>query len=183
MGKLSASFAFLAYAWAHGLWSAGPHGPWFVIALLLSAVGDAALLGKSKPAFLSGLGAFLLAHVAYAIGFLWLGIHWLPLLIGGVIVVPLGISVLEPLLVNAGSLAKPARIYGYVIFTMVVLSIAHGFSGLPGARPLLPVAAVIFTASDVFVGRQRLVAEALINRAVGLPLYFGAQLLFVLGAS
>jgi len=37
---------------------------------VLSAVGDVALLWDSNRAFMVGLGAFLLAHIAYVIAFL-----------------------------------------------------------------------------------------------------------------
>lgn len=40
-----------------------------VAAQALSGVGDMALLGKSEPAFLSGLGAFFGAHIAYTTAF------------------------------------------------------------------------------------------------------------------
>jgi hypothetical protein len=39
------------------------------------------------------------------------------------------------------------------------------------------VGALAFTASDVSVARDRFVKHEFVNRAWGLPLYFGAQLL------
>jgi hypothetical protein len=42
------------------------------------------------------------------------------------------------------------------------------------------VGALAFTASDVSVARDRFVQPAFHNRAWGLPLYFGAQLLLAM---
>jgi uncharacterized membrane protein YhhN len=52
------------------------------LGLGLSVVGDAALLFKSRQAFLGGLFAFLVAHLLYAGAFLWsagAGPSWTPL--------------------------------------------------------------------------------------------------------
>lgn len=40
-----------------------------LVGIGLSGVGDVALLGSRDPAFIAGLGSFLGAHLAYAIGF------------------------------------------------------------------------------------------------------------------
>jgi hypothetical protein len=39
------------------------------------------------------------------------------------------------------------------------------------------VGALTFTASDVLVARNRFMRREFVNRAVGLPLYYGGQLL------
>ncbi len=52
-------------AWV-GSRAADPLGRWLAVGLVLSAAGDLCLEGDR---FLPGLGAFLLAHVAYALGF------------------------------------------------------------------------------------------------------------------
>lgn len=51
----------------------GVGAPWWLVAgLVLSAIGDFALSRRGDLAFLSGLGAFALAHVAYIVLFLTL---------------------------------------------------------------------------------------------------------------
>src|SRR5262245_36246926 len=50
---------------------------WITAGIALSVVGDVALLGNGDRAFMVGLAAFLLAHVAYVIGFLGLAV-WSP---------------------------------------------------------------------------------------------------------
>jgi uncharacterized membrane protein YhhN len=52
-------------AWV-GSRAVGPWGRWLAVGLVLSAAGD---LWLERDRFLPGLGAFLLAHVAYALGF------------------------------------------------------------------------------------------------------------------
>ena len=42
---------------------------------------------------------------------------------------------------------------------------------------MIPVGAVMFTASDIAVVRDRFISKDFINRAWGLPLYYAAQLL------
>ena len=42
----------------------------------------------------------------------------------------------------------------------------------------IPIAAVVFAASDLFVARQRFVFSSRVNRLLGLPLYFIAQTIF-----
>jgi uncharacterized membrane protein YhhN len=64
----------LGTAFATSLGDRGLHGGGrlrggTVAAQTLSGVGDLALLGKSEPAFLGGLGAFFGAHVAYTAAF------------------------------------------------------------------------------------------------------------------
>jgi uncharacterized membrane protein YhhN len=66
-GKLGASAVFVAVAL-----SRGPQGAFdrrVVAGLLLSVAGDALLLSSRRPAFVGGLVAFLLAHVAYVLAF------------------------------------------------------------------------------------------------------------------
>ena len=50
---------------------------WVTAGIALSVVGDIALLGNSNRAFMVGLVAFLLAHVAYVIAFLGVAV-WSP---------------------------------------------------------------------------------------------------------
>jgi hypothetical protein len=45
-------------------------------------------------------------------------------------------------------------------------------------RPSLLFAAVLFYLSDLSVARDTFVAPGFVNRAWGLPLYYGAQLIF-----
>jgi uncharacterized membrane protein YhhN len=175
VGKCAASLGFLVHAAERGLVELAPHGPWMVAALVLSAVGDVALLGESRRAVLGGIAAFLLAHVAYGAAFVSLGVApgWsvaaaLPLAVGGGLV-------LRALWMRAGPLAPAVAAYVAVIGVMVAL--AAGVAAHRGPGWL--VAAVLFFVSDLFVARQRFVVRTSVNRLVGLPLYYAAQLAFV----
>src|SRR5690606_8477468 len=62
--------------------------PWFLAALGLSLLGDVFLLERREPArfFLTGLAAFLVAHVLSVVGLLRFALQW-PGLVGGTLVV------------------------------------------------------------------------------------------------
>jgi len=157
---------------------ATPYGRWVAAGLVLGAVGDVLLIPKDPRAFLAGLGSFLLGHVAYAAGFVARGVAWdhagMALL---VMLVPL-LLVGRWLLPNVkGGMRVPVLAYMVVITVMVAL--AYGSTAQLGGWPIL-VAAVAFFLSDLSVARDRFVAHAFVNKAWGLPLYYGAQVLFAL---
>jgi uncharacterized membrane protein YhhN len=68
----------------------------------------------------------------------------------------------------------PVRAYMAVIGVMAALACAVAAAGGPWQAA---VGALAFTASDVSVARDRFVRHEFRNRAWGLPLYYGAQLL------
>lgn len=147
----------------------------FFAGLVLAAIGDVLLIPKSKASFLGGLVAFLLGHVAYAIGFVMLGVDlgwvawaspWL------VVSAALVLAWLSP------RVEKPMQrpVLAYVVVISVMVALAIGASRHTG-RWVLTVFAVMFYLSDLTVARERFVQRDFLNRAVGLPLYFYAQLL------
>ena len=71
----------------------------------------------------------------------------------------------------------PVTVYVIIISVMVATAFAT-HAGTPNLS--IPVGAVLFAASDLFVARQRFVTRSVVNRVVGLPLYFAAQILFAL---
>ncbi len=163
--KLIASAGFLLVAALRFV----PDRYGFLVAagLVLSAVGDACLLGRGQGTFLAGIGAFLLAHVAYAGAFAPISRPSAAVAAGlAVAVVGLG----RWLWPHLGALRGPVLVYAAAISVMLWL-------GLGAARPLAPLGAALFFLSDVTVARDRFVAPGLGNRAVGLPLYYAGQLL------
>ena len=105
---------------------------WTVAALVLGLLGDIALLftndrragreqDEADPAFLAGLGAFLLGHLAYLVAFLLVHEHTLRLLAGVLVVA--GVSGL-----TLGPVLRGARREGGTAFAAVVAGYA------PGAR-------------------------------------------------
>jgi len=151
------------------------------VALAASWIGDLSLSFAGKRAFVAGLVAFAGAHVAYIVAFVLrdsFSIPWFAVALGAMAVT--GAAVLRWLQPHRpAELAAPLAAYVTIIALMVATAFAtHGAA--PDAR--IPLAAVLFAASDILVARQRFVAPAMANRLIGLPMYFAAQLLFVLSA-
>jgi hypothetical protein len=61
-----------------------------------------------------------------------------------------------------------------VIAGMCVVAVGAGGAGAPW---MVPVGALMFTASDIAVVRDRFVKRGFLNRLWGLPLYYAAQLI------
>jgi uncharacterized membrane protein YhhN len=165
LGKLGASGSFVALAG-----SLRPHdrfGLAVLAALVLSLLGDALLLSARKPAFLAGLVAFLLAHVAYVVAFAPLS-RPSPLVLAANLAVTAG--VVRWLWPHAGELRVPVLAYAAVIAAMLWLAL-----GVP--RGAIQAGAALFWLSDLTVARDRFVRESFANRLVGLPLYYAGQLL------
>lgn len=173
--KLGASSCFVALALALGA-PGSPYGQWVLAALLLGWLGDALLLSRREPAFLGGLGAFLLSHLCFAAAFLEPG----PLALGAVAVATLvalafGAVVLRWLWPHLRpSLQAPVLAYVVVILLMCITAAGH--AGTSGRWEVL-AAALLFAASDLAVARDRFVMPGFVNRLWGWPTYFAAQLL------
>ena len=169
-GKLGASAVFVAVGVAAG--TEGPFRRAILVALALSALGDALLLSRRKPLFLGGLVAFLLAHVAYAVAF-WPASRP-SALAGGAILVATA-QVLGWLWPHAAELRPAVVAYAGVIAAMVWLALGVD-------RSAILAGAVLFWLSDLTVARDRFVRPGFVNPLVGLPLYYAAQLLLASAA-
>jgi len=180
--KLFASSAFVALAIV--LPGTGNYAKAIVIGLVFGALGDAALLGKGSAAFMLGLVAFLIGHLAY-VGAMtvplapgaWLAgagvLAALPVVVGGTALV-----LLWPKL---GSMRLPVIIYVLTIVTMVIGALAvWRTDALPSPQSdRLAIGATLFFVSDLAVARDKFVAASFVNRAWGLPAYYAGQLFIV----
>ncbi len=163
------------------------YGTWIVVGLVLGAGGDVALMFEGEKAFLAGLGTFLLGHVAYVVAFAAVTPYqaWAtPLAL-----VPLAgaAAVTCWLWPHLGSMRIPVLCYVTVITLMAIGALsaqtdARALLDSTHAR-LLTAGALLFFASDVFVAREKFVAGGWINRAWGLPAYYGGQLLLAWSAA
>lgn len=150
-----------------------------VLALALSAAGDAFLAHEGDPAFLGGLGSFLLAHIAYAVLFLASGPGLTAAPVPGVLAVAVFALVMGTLMIrNAGPLALPVAAYVLAIAVMGLGGVTIGGLVLLGA--------VLFMASDAILGSEKfLMSEASSLRRVTGPavwvLYYAGQALITLG--
>jgi len=172
--KMYAATGFVAMALAAGALQY-PYGRAVLVALVFSWFGDFFLIYSADTIFLMGLVAFLIGHLGFAAAFLvhgvclrWTGLAALALL------VPAGI-VTAWLWPHAGDMLIPVLAYIVVITAMVAL--AFGALGR-GAVWVVVLAAIMFFVSDIFVARARFVTSSPWNGLIGLPLYFGAQVLF-----
>ncbi len=157
----------------------GPHG-WVLAALALSLIGDVALLqsGAGKG-FVLGLFSFFLAHLAYVAALASAGVNArmsglaaVPLVVAGLVVVRWLWPKAKP------KLRGPVVAYIGVISVMVATAVGHFTTGAAAGGWAL-AGAVSFYLSDLFVARERFVRAGFVNKALGLPLYFGAQMLWV----
>jgi uncharacterized membrane protein YhhN len=127
---------------------------WFVVALLLSLAGDVFLMLPSDR-FVEGLGSFLLAHVAYVVGFTRDGGSVTTILLVAIPVV-LVAGLLGARFLRAAtrdgdrSLVGPLVAYMAVIAAMVSCALASG-------NVLAAVGALLFMASDSLIAETRFV--------------------------
>lgn len=174
IAKPLASTGFVATALAAGA-TESAYGVAVLVALVLSWLGDVLLIPKARGAFLAGLASFLLGHVAFAVAFVVHGVSLAALVAAAVVVVApaaLALRWLGPHVPPA--MRAPVRAYVTVISGMVACAVGAAAAGAPAA--LLP-GALCFYASDLAVARERFVQNTFWNKAWGLPLYYGAQLL------
>ncbi len=180
VAKPSASGGFLLVALGSGALESR-YGAWVFAGLVLSLIGDVLLIFRDKTRFLGGLVAFLLGHVAYIGAFVVAGVaaSWAGVAALGAVVV--AVPALRWLLPHVDRVMR-APVLAYVIVISVMLVLAVGTRGA-GHTALIVGGGALFYLSDLFVARQRFVTPAFVNRLVGLPLYYGGQLLLALSVA
>jgi uncharacterized membrane protein YhhN len=147
---------------------------WFVAALVLSLLGDVFLMLPSD-AFVAGLSAFLLAHVAYVVGLDQdsAGHWWLA------VPVVLVVAILGRRLVGGirrsghPEMVVPVVAYVATILVMVASAVASG-------NALAAIGALLFMTSDAFIGEDRFVRHRAWQPLVIIITYHVAQALLVL---
>ena len=127
---------------------------WVDAGIALSIVGDIALLGAGKGAFLVGLGAFLLAHLAYVVAFTGVAV-WSPhVALVAVVMVTVTAFMLRAIWGGTAGLRAPTIAYGVVISAMVIAAAAT-LGGPLAAAPLAAGGALLFYASDASLALNR----------------------------
>jgi len=126
----------------------------FVVALVLSLFGDVFLMLPGERWFVPGLGSFLLAHVAYVVGFAVGPGDGGGLLVGAlialVVAIPMGTRLVRALRRNAPDLVVPVVLYVVVIASMVACATGWG-------NAWAVVGAWLFFVSDALIGEIRFV--------------------------
>jgi len=127
---------------------------WIDAGIALSVVGDVALLDHSDRAFIVVLGAFLLAHLAYVIGFAGVAgwAPWLALvvLLNGAVTV----AVLRAIWPRTAGMHGPVIAYGLAITAMVTAAFGALAGGLPQGG-FAALGAVLFYCSDSSLALNR----------------------------
>lgn len=150
---------------------------WFVVALVLALAGDVFLM-LPRDLFLPGLGAFLLAHLAYVVGLTVEGLSLAGVAAGLAVVAimcaTVGRRLVAGVRVREPGLGAPVVAYVGVISTMVVCALGTG-------NPLAIAGALLFYASDALIGWGRFVSERGVGGDLGVIVtYHVGQALLVL---
>jgi uncharacterized membrane protein YhhN len=147
-----------------------PYSRWVLTGLVLSAAGDAFLLSEARRAFLAGLSAFLLAHLAYAAAFAPVSRPGMAML---AVVAAATAGALAWLWPRLGSLRLPVIAYACAIGLMLWLASGVGRTGVRAG-------ALLFWLSDLLVARRRFGPPSPLDRPAGWTLYFAGQYLLAL---
>jgi uncharacterized membrane protein YhhN len=184
VSNVIASTAFVVLAVLLGAASSS-YGRWVLAGLVFSWLGDALLLSRRSGLFLGGMAAFLAAHVVYAVAFaVALASNALPtpvLSVAFVLMGAVGLVTLRWLWPYLQGIYKGA-VGSYVLALSVMCVLAIALGAATGSW-LPAVGALVFAASDIAVARDRFVAPGFVNPAVGLPLYYAAQVMLALSVS
>jgi uncharacterized membrane protein YhhN len=176
-GKLAAAAGFVWLALAAGALASLP-GSLTLAGLAASGAGDLALALRGRAAFVAGIAAFALAHLAYAAAFVARGVAppWLAVAALALATISLGAwRWLRPRLPR--ELVAP--IAGYVVLVTAMPALAWASFGAGG--PLLAaLGATAFYLSDLGVARERFVAPDGRDKLWALPLYYLGQVLIAL---
>lgn len=176
--KPLAAAVYIAIALAAG--ATGSAYGWAILAaLVLSWWGDVLLIPKDRPGvFRAGILAFLAGHLAFAVAFVIRGVS------PGALVIALGLMAIPAVTVHHWLADKvPAELKPAVVAYIGVISVMFALAVATHAREpslLIVAGAALFWLSDIFVARDRFVQPGFVNRLIGLPLYFTAQVLLAL---
>ena len=152
---------------------------WLVVGAVFGVVGDTALLGEGELAFMAGLAAFAVGHLAYAVAALSLDVSlgWaVPgvIFIAGLLGYRFATRTLPGAVEHGGRVLGGAVVfYAAVISAMVVTAWATGIV-------LAAVGAMLFAVSDWVLGHRRFVGPLPGGRlAIMVPYHVGQALLIV----
>ncbi|ROM76350.1 hypothetical protein BK654_16430 [Pseudomonas brassicacearum] len=142
--------------WLHDA-PTGEYRRWISLGLIFSLVGDV-LLAWPGDLFVFGLGAFLLAHLAYLKAYL--SDCRRPALLPLALALSIGAVLLGILVSNGlGPLLVPVMVYGLVISAMLWRALARLGTEVPKRSAWLAAAgALFFVFSDSVIGINRFVA-------------------------
>jgi uncharacterized membrane protein YhhN len=174
------------------LWtSTGLNGAslWFGIGILLSLAGDVFLLISLDRLFLAGLVVFLLAHLAYLVGFnipipeisAWGFVLAVIVGLGGVRVIR---RIIAPLAASGQArMRMPIIIYSTVISLMLLSAMMKmtDITWNANAATLVGVGAFLFYVSDIILAWHKFVAPIQYGRIYNIGAYHLGQIMLIAG--
>jgi uncharacterized membrane protein YhhN len=155
-------------------------GRFVLVALGFSLVGDVFLLGQKTVDFSGGLVAFLVAHIAFVLAFLTLGVEPRWALGGLLIAVPLSLTAGRRIVRAAtreGGAALGSAVTAYLVVIVAMVTAASGT-----ALPLIFLGALAFLLSDTVLALDRFVGPRSNARMLVIVTYHLGQVLMVVGA-
>jgi uncharacterized membrane protein YhhN len=171
--------------------SAGLNGAllWFGVGILLSLVGDVLLMLSLDRFFLFGLIAFLLAHIAYVIGFniplpefsAWGLAFAVMVSLGGARIIRRVIAALASK--GQSSMRMPIIAYSMVISLMLLSAMMKliDISWDANAAALVSVGAFLFYISDIILAWNKFVAPIQHGRIYNIAAYHLGQIMLIAG--
>ncbi len=161
---------------------------WFGIGLILSMAGDIFLM-LPKEQFIAGLVAFLLAHVAYIIGFnaslppfTPLGLFFVTVVaaIGKELYTKIAAGLEEK---GKSALQKPVLAYTAVIAVMLLSALFSLFRAdwSLGAALTVSLGAALFMLSDAILAWNKFVAPIRNGRVMNMAAYHLGQIILIVG--
>ena len=152
---------------------------WLVAGAVLGLVGDIALLGDGEAAFMVGLGAFALGHLAYAIAAVLVGFDTAWALVGAAFMaVVLGFRFATRTVPGARRRGGPVLAGAVVFYACVITAMVVTAWGTTAV--LAGLGAMAFAASDWVLGHERFVGPLPGGRtSVIVPYHVGQALLIV----
>lgn len=126
---------------------------WFVVALCLSLAGDVFLLDDDR--FVQGLASFLLAHIAFTVGFVvapdWV---WARFAVAVVLVAILGVTVGARIVAGA---RRRSDVLGPAVIAYLVAISAMAAAAAASGNAWAILGAALFVASDALLGWRQFV--------------------------
>ena len=162
---------------------------WFGLGILLSLTGDVLLMISLDRFFLAALAAFLLAHLAYLIGFnipvpeisAWGFVLAIIVGLGGTRVIR---RILVSLIANGeGRMRIPIIIYGAVISLMLLSAMMklNDFTWKANAGVLVSMGAFLFYVSDIILAWHKFVSPIQNGRIYNIGAYHLGQIILIAG--
>ncbi len=150
-----------------------------LLGLIFCLVGDVLLALPQKKMFLFGLISFLLGHVFYILSFFYVARINQWTWMGSIIVIVISAWVYLWLKPHLGKMK--IQVLLYVIVITIMVSGACSILGEPSlalsGRIMVFAGALSFYFSDIFVARDRFLKKEILNRLIGLPMYYTGQFL------